>query len=214
MVANKDCVGAARHEEAKAWLASTSALPLGELCARAYERARAAHGEVVTYSRKVFIPLTRLCRDVCAYCTSATAPAKVAAPYLSPDEAIDIARRGQAAGCQEALFTLGDKPELRYPAARKALRALGYTRTIDYLAATCEAVRRETGLLAHVNAGVMSDDDLARLRVVSVSQGLMLETASARLMTRGHPHIGSPDQAPALRIAMLEAAGRLAIPFT
>ena len=167
--------------------------------------SRDFHGAVVTYSRKVFIPLTRLCRDVCAYCTFATTPSQVTSPFLSPDEVLEIARRGRAAGCDEALFTLGDKPEFRYQAARDALAGLGYARTIDYLAALCEAVSRDTGLLPHVNAGVMDEADIATLRTVSVSQGLMLESAADRLMTPGHAHYGSPDKAPAARVAMIEA---------
>ncbi|HKU85772.1 MAG TPA: 5-amino-6-(D-ribitylamino)uracil--L-tyrosine 4-hydroxyphenyl transferase CofH [Casimicrobiaceae bacterium] len=209
-----ESVGDARREEARRWLTTTGTLPLESLLERAHASARAAHGAVITYSRKVFIPLTRLCRDVCAYCTFATTPSRVASPFLSPDEVLELARRGRAAGCDEALFTLGDKPELRYESARDALARLGYARTIDYLAAMCDAVRRDTGLLPHVNAGVMEEADIARLRSVSVSQGLMLESAADRLMGPGHAHHGSPDKAPAARIAMIEAAGRLAVPFT
>ena len=209
-----DCVGDERRAEASAWLATTGSLSLEALLERARASARSAHGSTVTYSRKVFIPLTRLCRDVCAYCTFATTPRRLGSAYLSPGQVLDIARRGQSAGCQEALFTLGDKPELRYRAARDELARLGFARTVDYLAAMCEAVRRETGLLPHVNAGVMDEDDIAALRAVSVSQGLMLESASARLMAPGQAHHGSPDKAPAARIAMIEAAGRRAVPFT
>jgi len=214
LVSAADCVGDERRDEARAWLATMGTLPLEALLERAQHSARAAHGAVVTYSRKVFIPLTRLCRDVCAYCTFATTPSQVTSPFLSPDDVVELARRGRAAGCDEALFTLGDKPELRYQGARDALAALGYARTIDYLAALCEAVRRDTGLLPHVNAGVMEEADIATLRTVSVSQGLMLESAADRLMTPGQAHYGSPDKAPAARIAMIEAAGRLAVPFT
>jgi FO synthase len=172
------------------------------------------HGVRISYSRKVFIPLTRLCRDVCHYCTFATTPTRLPAPYLSPDEVLAIARAGERAGCREALFTLGDKPELRWPEARAALAAMGYATTVDYVIAMCERVLAETGLLPHVNAGVLTREELARLRRVSASQGLMLETSSARLCEQGGPHYGSPDKHPALRLAMLRAAGELAIPFT
>src|SRR5688572_900566 len=214
MTLTADCVGDKRRAEAAAWLAATGSLPLRSLLEQASASARAAHGNTVTYSRKVFIPLTRLCRDVCAYCTFATTPRHLDSAFLSPDQVLAIARLGQAAGCQEALFTLGDKPELRYRSARDELSRLGYARTVDYVAAMCDAVRRETGLLPHVNAGVMDEHDIARLRTVSVSQGLMLENASARLMAPGQAHFGSPDKAPAARIAMIEAAGRQAVPFT
>ena len=145
--------------------------PLEGLLGEARDLSRAGHGDCVSYSRKVFIPLTRLCRDVCAYCTFAASPKQVGSAYLSPDEVLAIARAGQAAGCKEALFTLGDKPELRYKAARDALAALGYSSTIDYLAAMCALVFDETGLLPHVNAGIATDEELARLRRVSVSPG-------------------------------------------
>ena len=214
MTSTADCVGDGRRAEAAAWLAATGSLPLDTLLEQASTTARAAHGSTVTYSRKVFIPLTRLCRDVCAYCTFATTPRHLDSAFLLPEQVLAIARMGQAAGCQEALFTLGDKPEMRYRSARDALSRLGYARTVDYLAAMCDAVRRETGLLPHVNAGLMDEHDIARLRTVSVSQGLMLENASARLMGPGQAHFGSPDKAPAARIAMIEAAGRQAVPFT
>jgi FO synthase len=188
--------------------------PLEVLLGEARDLSRAGHGDCVSYSRKVFIPLTRLCRDVCGYCTFAASPKQVGSAYLSPDEVLAIARAGQVAGCKEALFTLGDKPELRYKAARDALAALGYSSTIDYLAAMCALVLAETGLLPHVNAGITTDDELGRLRRVSVSQGIMLETAAERLSQRGGPHFGSPDKDPAVRLANIEAAGRLKIPFT
>ena len=186
----------------------------GTLLARAEALTCAAHGTVVSYSKKVFIPLTQLCRDVCHYCTFAHAPRELKAPYLSPDEVLAIARAGQAAGCKEALFTLGDKPEQRYAAARAALAQLGYATTLDYLAAMAQLVLKETGLLPHLNPGVMSEDEIRRLRDVSVSQGLMLETASPRLSEKGGPHYGSPDKDPAVRLATIEAAGRAAVPFT
>jgi FO synthase len=173
-----------------------------------------ALGPRVSYSRKVFIPLTRLCRDVCHYCTFATTPGRLPAPYLTPDEVLAIARAGQAAGCREALFTLGDKPELRWPEARDALDRMGHATTIDYLVAMCERVLDETGLLPHANPGVLTRDELARLRAVTVSQGLMLESASQRLCARGGPHHGSPDKHPAARLETIRLAGELAIPYT
>lgn len=187
---------------------------LAELLDRAAALRDAGHGNIVTYSRKVFIPLTRLCRDVCHYCTFATTPSRLSAPYLTPDEVLEIARAGRTAGCQEALFTLGDKPELRWTEARRALDAMGYETTVDYLIAMCDLVLRETGLLPHANAGVLTADELRRLRGVSVSQGLMLESVSPRLCKRGGPHFGSPDKDPALRLATIHDAGELCIPFT
>jgi FO synthase len=201
-------------ERADLLLKELDNLPLTELLAQARALREAGHGRSISYSRKVFIPLTRLCRDCCAYCTFAAQPSEVAAPFLSPDEVLAIARTGQRAGCREALFTLGDKPELRYAAAREALAALGYASTVDYLAAMCRRVLNETGLLPHVNAGVMAEQDIARLRSVSVSQGIMLENISDRLCARGGPHYGSPDKAPAARLAMIAAAGRQRVPFT
>ncbi len=188
--------------------------PLTGLLARARELSWSTHGPRVSYSRKVFIPLTRLCRDSCAYCTFATVPSRVPRAYLTPEEVLSIARAGQAAGCHEALFTLGDKPELRYAAAREELARLGYASTSDYLVAMCELVVAQTTLLPHVNAGVMDATDIARLRHVSVSQGLMLESTAQRLCERGGPHHGSPDKLPSVRLAMLNTAGELAVPFT
>ena len=195
-------------------LVSLEAVPLSELLQQATAMRRAGHGNVISYSRKVFIPLTQLCRDVCGYCTFAKAPREVAKPYLSPDDVLAIARAGEKAGCREALFTLGDKPELRYDAARDALKRLGFDTTVDYLEAVCALVLKETSLLPHVNAGVMDEQDIARLRKVSVSQGIMLETVSARLGERGGAHFGSPDKDPQLRVAMIAAAGRQRVPFT
>ena len=172
------------------------------------------HGAVISYSRKVFIPLTKLCRDSCHYCTFAQPPSRSDQAYLSPDQVIAIARSGSQAGCHEALFTLGDKPELRYRAARDALAKLGYATTLDYLAAMAALVLKETGLLPHLNPGVMSLADIRRLRTVSVSQGIMLESISERLARRGGPHFGSPDKLPAARLATIAAAGEAAVPFT
>src|SRR5260370_8095084 len=159
----------------------------------------AGHGKIVSYSRKVFIPLTQLCRDVCHYCTFAHPPRQGERAYLSQDEVLAIARAGVAAGCKEALFTLGDKPELRYDVARRELRALGHETTIAYLAEAARLVFEETGLLPHVNPGVLSAEDVATLRAVSVSQGLMLESSSERLCERGGPHFGSPPTHPPAR---------------
>jgi FO synthase len=173
-----------------------------------------AHGGLVSYSRKVFIPLTQLCRDVCHYCTFAHPPRAGEPAYLGPDEVLEIARAGARAGCHEALFTLGDKPELRYGAARDALEHLGHETTLSYLAEMAGLVLRETGLLPHLNPGVMTPADIVRLRTVSVSQGIMLESAAERLRYRGGPHFGSPDKDPALRLETIQAAGEAAVPFT
>ncbi len=176
-------------------------------------RDRGFHN-VVTYSRKVFIPLTHLCRDVCHYCTFAQVPRKVKAPYLTIDEVLEIARHGQAMGCKEALFTLGEKPELRYKAAREALAEMGYESTTQYLQAAAEAVFKETGLLPHLNPGNLSPEELSELRGVSPSMGIMLESAAERLCEKGMPHYGSPDKVPAVRLATLRNAGIAKIPFT
>jgi FO synthase len=193
--------------EARALLEASTA----ELCSEARALRR---GTVVTYSPKVFIPLTKLCRDVCHYCTFARPPRRGERAYMSEDEVLEVARAGAAAGCREALFTLGDKPERRYRAAREELAALGCETTIEYLARCARLVLEETGLLPHLNPGVMSRDELAALREVSVSMGIMLETASDRLSERGLPHFGSPDKVPARRLETIELAGELAIPFT
>ncbi|MGE3286071.1 MAG: bifunctional FO biosynthesis protein CofGH [Pseudonocardia sp.] len=182
-------------------------LPLPELTARARDLRPSTR---VTYSPKVFVPLTRLCRDRCGYCTFATAPAHLPAPYLSPDEVLAIAREGAAAGCHEALFTLGEQPEDRYPAARGWLDAHGYGSTVEYLIAMCALVLEETGLLPHANAGAIPKAELAALRAVSPSQGMMIESLRGDLAA----HRGAPDKDPARRLATLEAAGELAIPFT
>src|SRR5690554_1344815 len=170
---------------------------------------------VVTYSRKVFIPLTRLCRDRCHYCTFATVPGRVAAPYLEREEVLAIAREGAAAGCKEALFTLGDRPELRWPQAQKWLDERGFRSTLDYLRACAVAVLEETGLLPHLNPGVLSWEELQRLRPVAPSMGMMLETTAHRLFAEpGNCHYGSPDKEPAVRLRVLEDAGRVGVPFT
>jgi FO synthase len=170
---------------------------------------------VITYSRKVFIPLTRLCRDRCGYCTFATVPGRLDSPYLSPDEVLAIARQGAALGCKEALFTLGDRPEDRWPAARDWLDQNGYDDTLSYVRAMAIRVLEETGLLPHLNPGVLTWRDFQRLKPVAPSMGMMLETTAARLFTeRGGPHYGSPDKDPAVRLRVLEDAGRCSVPFT
>ena len=168
----------------------------------------------MTYSPKVFIPLTRLCTDVCHYCTFATTPSQLAAPFLTPDEVLEIARAGADAGCKEALFTLGDAPERRYSVAQEWLAARGFSRTIDYVRHCAELVLDETGLLPHVNAGVLEEADYLMLRPFAASAGLMLESTSERLLEKGGAHYGSPDKVPAVRLASLEAAGRARVPMT
>ena len=184
---------------------------------RARDAGLAAAGRpgVITYSRKVFIPLTRLCRDRCGYCTFATVPGRLDSPYLSPDEVLDIARRGAELGCKEALFTLGDRPEDRWDQAREWLDAHGYDDTLSYVRAMAIRVLEETGLLPHLNPGVLTWPDFQRLKPVAPSMGMMLETTAARLFTeQGAPHFGSPDKDPAVRLRVLEDAGRCGVPFT
>src|SRR4051794_10082501 len=188
--------------------------PLDELMAAAREVREVERGRLVTYSPKVFIPLTKLCRDVCHYCTFAKPPRRGERAYMTIGEVLDLARAGEAAGCREALFTLGDKPEVRYRAARDELGALGYATTIEYLAAAARAVLDETSLLPHLNPGVLTPADFELLRPVSASMGLMLETTSDRLSRRGGPHFGSPDKLPARRLDTLRMAGEARVPFT
>ena len=187
---------------------------LAEACARRDARGRSTFSARMTYSPKVFIPLTRLCTDVCHYCTFATTPSRLAAPYLSLEDVLDIARAGAAAGCKEALFTLGDAPERRYPVAQEWLDARGFARTIDYVRHCAGLVLGETGLLPHINAGVLDEADYHMLRPFAASCGLMLESTSERLLEKGAAHHGSPDKVPALRLASLEAAGRARMPMT
>jgi FO synthase len=185
-------------------------LPLDVVTGEARRVRDSATGTRVTYSPKVFIPLTMLCRDRCGYCTFARPPARLESPYLTPDQVLAIARAGARAGCHEALFTLGERPEDRYPAAADWLAEHGYASTVDYLAAMCRLVVDETGLLPHANAGALYDDELRALRPVAPSQGMMVETLRADLAA----HHGAPDKRPERRLATLEAAGRLGIPFT
>ena len=189
-------------------------LPLAELMHSAAQLRDQGKGAVVTYSRKVFIPLTELCRDVCHYCTYAKTPKRVGQVYLSPEQVLEIARAGQSAGCREALFTLGDKPELRYKAARDGLAALGYDSTIHYLQAMAALVLQETGLLPHLNPGVLTRSDYESLRPVSPSMGIMLESVSKRLCEPDGPHFGSPDKAPEARLASIAFAGESRVPLT
>ena len=181
-----------------------------ELAARARSIRALAHGTRVTYSPKVFIPLTKLCRDRCGYCTFAQPPARLESPYLSPEQVLDIARAGARRGCHEALFTLGERPELRYPVARDWLDRHGYGSTVDYVVAMARLVLDDTGLLPHANTGAMTPDELAALRTVAPSQGMMIESLNAGL----EAHRGAPDKTPERRLATLEAAGELQIPYT
>ncbi|HWK55464.1 MAG TPA: 5-amino-6-(D-ribitylamino)uracil--L-tyrosine 4-hydroxyphenyl transferase CofH [Hyphomicrobiales bacterium] len=185
-----------------------------QLAALARHLRDAYHRNLLTYSRKVFIPLTKLCRDVCHYCTFAQTPRHIPQAYMPLDEVLALCRQGAAAGCQEALFTLGEKPELRYRAAREALDALGFASTLDYLCHVAQRVLEETGLLPHINAGCMTAGEIASLRTVSASMGIMLESASERLCQKGMPHYGSPDKLPARRLETLELAGLARVPFT
>ena len=169
---------------------------------------------VITYSRKVFIPLTHLCRDVCHYCTFAQTPKKIDRAFMSVEQVLELCHQGAQQGCQEALFTLGEKPELRYRAAREALAELGFPDTLSYLRHVASRVLEETGLLPHINAGCMTADEIAGLRGVSASMGIMLESGASRLCEKGMPHYGSPDKDPAVRLQTLELAGQAAVPFT
>lgn len=184
------------------------------LMAAAAEIRDRGHQNTVSYSKKVFIPLTHLCRDVCHYCTFAQVPRKLKAPYLSPEEVLKIAEDGARAGCKEALFTLGDKPELRYKAARDALADMKQESTLSYLRDMADLVFTETGLLPHLNPGLMNADEFRELRKVSVSMGIMLESASERLLEKGMPHHGSPDKVPARRLETIRLAGEASVPFT
>lgn len=184
------------------------------LLSLAAELRDAQFANVVTYSRKVFIPLTYLCRDVCHYCTFAQTPKKIKHAYMPIDEVLEQVKLAEQQGCKEALFTLGEKPELRYKAARDALQTLGFDSTIDYLAAVAQRVRDETSVLPHLNPGCMSTAELQQLRPVAASMGIMLESSATRLSEKGMPHYGSPDKEPATRLAAIERAGEAAVPFT
>jgi FO synthase len=185
-----------------------------DLIAHAAALRDEGHGQVITYSRKVFLPLTQLCRDSCHYCTFAKAPRRLRSPYMGVEEAVMVAARGAELGCKEALFTLGEKPEMRYRIASEWLAENGFTSTLHYLAHVAATVRDRTGLLPHINAGCMTADEMSMLRPVCASMGLMLESAAARLCEKGGPHYGSPDKVPAARLETIAEAGRQKIPFT
>jgi FO synthase len=188
--------------------------PLQDLLSAATELRARGKGTVVTFSKKVFIPLTTLCRDYCSYCTFRKDPGQPGAHFMTPDEVLALAEQGRRAGCKEALFSLGDQPERIFPGARDFLREQGFTRTLDYLAAMCELVLEKTGLLPHANPGVMDRPALERLKDSNASVGLMLENVSPRLMRHGLPHANAPDKVPALRLRTMEEAGKLSIAFT
>lgn len=187
---------------------------LEALMTAARQRRDARYGGIVSYSPKVFIPLTHLCRDVCHYCTFAKTPSQLESPYLSIEQILDVAAKGAQLGCREALFTLGDRPESRYRVAREALAQMGFESTLHYLAHAAERVLQETGLLPHLNPGIMTHDEIAMLRPHSASMGIMLESASERLCEKGQVHFGSPDKLPKLRLDCIGAAGELKVPFT
>ncbi|MDQ3788659.1 MAG: 7,8-didemethyl-8-hydroxy-5-deazariboflavin synthase CofG, partial [Actinomycetota bacterium] len=190
---------------------------LFDAASRVRDQGLAAVGRerTITYSRSVFVPLTRLCADRCHYCTFATVPGRLPSAFLSEDEVLDIARKGAAAGCREVLITLGDKPEVRWEAARTWLEEAGYPDTLSYVRAISIKILEETGVLPHLNPGVLTWQDFQRLKPVSASMGMMLETTATRLWSEpGGPHYGSPDKEPAVRLRVLEDAGRSAVPFT
>ncbi|MGI8859377.1 MAG: 7,8-didemethyl-8-hydroxy-5-deazariboflavin synthase CofG, partial [Rubrobacteraceae bacterium] len=212
-LAGKAAAGRIERDEARALARLATADPAPAMRAAAEVRDQ-VFGPRVSYSRKVFIPLTKLCRDNCGYCTFAHPPKEGERAYLTTEEVLEIARAGAEAGCKEALFTLGDKPEKRYPEARRELRALGFESTIEYLIHCCRLVLDETKLLPHANPGVLSEDEVRALREVTVSQGIMLEQASERLLGRDLAHWASPDKVPEKRLGTMEAAGHQAVPFT
>ncbi len=187
---------------------------LSGLLAQAAAKRDAFWGRTATYSRKVFIPLTNLCRDTCGYCTFVKQPGEPGAGYLAPSDVLSIVQRGQELGCKEALFSLGEKPELRYPEAREMLRHLGYRTTLDYVIAMCEMVLSHSSLIPHVNVGTLTRPELARVKQVSGSAGIMLENISRRLMQPGMAHHACPDKVPLQRLRTLEASGEMAVPMT
>src|SRR5712671_2913597 len=198
--------------QAAIYLGMQATLP--ELLAAATEIRARRKGTVVTFSKKVFIPLTTLCRDYCGYCTFRKDPGQPGAHFMTPDEVLALAEQGRRAGCKEALFSLGDQPERIFPEAREFLHMQGFARTLDYLAAMSELVLEKTGLLPHANPGVMDRAALERLKNSNASVGLMLENVSPRLMREGLPHANAPDKVPALRLRTMEEAGKLSVAFT
>ncbi len=200
-----------KREQAVALAESAS---LGELLEAASELRERGKGKTVSFSKKVFLPLTTLCRDYCSYCTFRKDPGQVGAHFMTPEEVLALAEQGRRAGCKEALFSLGDQPERIFPEAREFLKQQGYERTLDYLAAMCALVLEHTGLLPHANPGVMDGAALDKLRESNASVGLMLENVSARLMRDGLPHANAPDKVPALRLRTMEEAGKRSIAFT
>lgn len=190
------------------------AAPTAALLAAARAVRARYKGKVVSFSKKVFVPLTTLCRNYCSYCTFRNDPGELGTHFMTPEEVLELAEKGRRAGCKEALFSLGDQPERIFPEAREFLRRQGYARTLDYLAAVSEMVLEKTGLLPHANPGVMDAEALGRLKEANASAGLMLENVSARLMKRGGPHEKAPDKVPALRLRTIEEAGKLRFAFT
>ncbi len=188
--------------------------PLPDLLGAATQLRAQRKGTVVSFSKKVFIPLTTLCRDYCSYCTFRKDPGQPGAHFMTPDEVLALAEQGRAAGCKEALFSLGDQPERIFPEAREFLRRHGFTRTLDYVAAMCELLLDRVGLLPHANPGVMDRPALERLKESNASVGLMLENVSVRLMRDDLPHAKAPDKVPALRLRTIEEAGKLSMAFT
>jgi FO synthase len=199
------------REDALSLMEEAPLEPLLQAAAAVRDRSK---GRSVSYSRKVFIPLTHLCRDYCGYCTFRSDPRPGVPAYLTPEEVLAVAEAGRRAGCKEALFSLGDQPEKIFPEAKSFLNQLGFERTLEYLAEMCELVLEKTGLLPHSNPGLMGPDDLRRLRETNVSVGLMLESASPRLLRVGGPHWKAPDKVPSLRIRAIESAGELSMAFT
>ncbi len=213
VVAAEPCSGPFSREDAYRWIrVSDDDLP--ELLARAMAARDRFKPGVITYSRKVFIPLTNLCRDYCRYCTFRRDPGQTGAHTMTPEEVLRVAREGEKLGCTEALFSLGDKPELIFPEMRDTLRKLGYRSTLHYLEGMCELVLRETSLLPHPNPGLMSPEWIGRLSAVSPSMGLMLETMNSALLAPGAAHDNAPDKVPAKRLRTIEEAGKQNVPFT
>ena len=195
-------------------LEKASQRQLGEFLERASRIRDEFWGKTLTYSRNVFIPLTNMCRDTCGYCTFVKAPETAEARYMTPEDVLEVAQAGKELGCKEALFSLGERPELRYPEAREALERLGYGRTVDYLRDMCQLVAVRTGLIPHANPGTLTEEETLILKPVTGSMGMMLESVSRRLLRRGGAHYGCPDKAPEKRLKTLENAGRHDVPFT